>query len=134
VPGVQVILFAERADAAQVELALAGGAAGYLLQELPAADLPAAIRLCASGLLYAARNLPALDGAGEAARRAHGLTERELTVTVALARGLSNREIAQELWITEETVKFHLTNVYRKLGVRRRVEAARWAAAQGLLD
>ncbi len=51
-----------------------------------------------------------------------------------MARGLSNDAIAKELWVTEQTVKFHLTNIYRKLGVHNRTEAARYAYEQGLVD
>jgi len=51
-----------------------------------------------------------------------------------VARGLSNKAIAKELWITEQTVKFHLGNVYRKLGISNRTEAARWALSKGLQD
>jgi DNA-binding NarL/FixJ family response regulator len=73
--------------------------------------------------------LPALNE--NAVARAAGLTERELTIMKAVSRGLSNQAIAKELWVTEQTVKFHLTNVYRKLGVTNRTEAARWAFAKG---
>ena len=61
------------------------------------------------------------------------LSERETTVLEAVARGLSNREIGRELWISEQTVKFHLRNVYRKLGVSSRTEAARHAYRTGLV-
>ena len=66
--------------------------------------------------------------------RAAGLTERELEILRALGRGLSNREIAKQLWLAEQTVKFHLTNVYRKLNVSSRTEAVHWAYRHGLLD
>ena len=56
-----------------------------------------------------------------------GLSDREAALLVTLARGLSNQEIGKELWITEQTVKFHLTNVYRKLGVENRTQATRVA-------
>ncbi|HEY7603524.1 MAG TPA: LuxR C-terminal-related transcriptional regulator, partial [Gaiellaceae bacterium] len=52
----------------------------------------------------------------------------------AVARGLSNQAIAKELWVTEQTVKFHLTNIYRKLDISNRTEAARWAYAQGFME
>jgi DNA-binding NarL/FixJ family response regulator len=55
-------------------------------------------------------------------------------VLSALGRGLSNREIGKELWITEQTVKFHLRNLYRKLGVSNRTEAARFAYRSPLDD
>ena len=70
----------------------------------------------------------------ESVGRAAGLTEREFTIMKAVARGLSNQAIGKELWVTEQTVKFHLTNIYRKLGVANRTEAARWAFAKGLLS
>jgi DNA-binding NarL/FixJ family response regulator len=52
----------------------------------------------------------------------------------AVARGLSNEAIAKELWVAEQTVKFHLTNIYRKLEVSNRTEAARYAFEQGLVE
>jgi DNA-binding NarL/FixJ family response regulator len=52
----------------------------------------------------------------------------------AVARGLSNREIGEQLWISEQTVKFHLRNIYRKLGFSSRTEAARHAYRSGLAD
>ena len=63
-----------------------------------------------------------------------GVSERESMVLSALARGLSNREIGKELWITEQTVKFHLRNLYRKLGVSNRTEAARFAYQANLSE
>jgi DNA-binding NarL/FixJ family response regulator len=52
----------------------------------------------------------------------------------ALARGLSNAAISKEFWVTEQTVKFHLSNIYRKLGVANRTEAARFAYERGLVE
>jgi DNA-binding NarL/FixJ family response regulator len=66
--------------------------------------------------------------------KATGLTKRELTIVKAVARGLSNQAIANELWVTEQTVKFHLTNIFRKLGISNRTEAARWAYAHGFTE
>src|SRR5918911_447417 len=63
-----------------------------------------------------------------------GLTERETAMLRALARGLSNAAISKEFWVTEQTVKFHLTNIYRKLGVKNRTEATRYAYQHGLAD
>ena len=56
-----------------------------------------------------------------------------LTILGALARGLSNDEIAKEFWVAPQTVKFHLSNIYRKLEVTNRTEASRWAQVNGLL-
>jgi len=62
------------------------------------------------------------------------LTRRELEVLRLAAEGRSNRDVAKVLWVTDQTVKFHLANVYRKLGVSNRVEAGRWAREHGLLE
>jgi DNA-binding NarL/FixJ family response regulator len=66
--------------------------------------------------------------------RESGLTDRELDILRSLGEGRSNREIAKELWLAEQTVKFHLTNIYRKLNVGSRTEAVRWAYQHGLLS
>ena len=71
---------------------------------------------------------------GEEPAAAAGLTERETAMLRALARGLSNAAISKEFWVTEQTVKFHLTNIYRKLGVKNRTEATRYAYQHGLAD
>ena len=63
-----------------------------------------------------------------------GLTEREMAVLKAVAAGLSNQAIGKRLWVTDHTVKFHLTNIFRKLQVSNRTEAARWAQQQGLVE
>jgi DNA-binding NarL/FixJ family response regulator len=65
----------------------------------------------------------------------HGrLTSRELEVLSMVAGGLSNRRIASKLWLTEQTVKFHLSNTYRKLGVGNRTQAAHYAHLHGLVN
>ena len=73
------------------------------------------------------------DGLKHAFREA-GLTSRELEILRALSGGHSNKAIARLLWLAEQTVKFHLTNIYRKLKVSSRTEAVNWAYRHGLLD
>ena len=75
-----------------------------------------------------------MPDAGESPARTAGLTERETAILSALSRGLSNEAIAKELWVAEQTVKFHLTKIYRKLGVANRTEAARLAYQNGLVE
>jgi DNA-binding CsgD family transcriptional regulator len=62
------------------------------------------------------------------------LTRRELEILRLVAQGHANGEVAKMLWVTEQTVKFHLSNTYRKLGVANRTEASHWAYVQGVLD
>jgi DNA-binding NarL/FixJ family response regulator len=64
----------------------------------------------------------------------HDLTQRELEILGLVAEGYSNANLAKMLWVTEQTVKFHLSNIYRKLDVSNRTEASRWAQLHGLLS
>jgi DNA-binding NarL/FixJ family response regulator len=79
-----------------------------------------------------------VNGATVAVRRRRtgpgGLTRRELEVLRLVSRGWTNRTVARTLWVTDETVKFHLSNIYRKLGVSNRAEASRWAAERGIAE
>lgn len=61
-----------------------------------------------------------------------GLTRREVEVLELVSRGMTNRAVARYLWVTSETVKFHLSNIYRKLGVSNRAEASQWAVENGV--
>jgi DNA-binding NarL/FixJ family response regulator len=67
-------------------------------------------------------------------RAAEGLTGRELEILCMVASGASNGRIARELWVTEQTVKFHLSNLYRKLDVSNRTEASHYAHVHGLVS
>jgi len=67
------------------------------------------------------------------ASEAHRLTKREVEILRLAAEGHSNAQMARMLWVTEQTVKFHLSNVYRKINVGNRTEASRWAQVNGLL-
>jgi DNA-binding NarL/FixJ family response regulator len=63
-----------------------------------------------------------------------GLTNRERATLTLVAEGRSNLDVASKLFVTEQTVKFHLSNIYRKLGVGNRTEATRYAYERGLID
>jgi DNA-binding NarL/FixJ family response regulator len=73
------------------------------------------------------------NGATECVPKHHELTARELEILQLAASGNSNRRIAERLWVTEQTVKFHLSNVYRKLGVSNRTEASHVAHQRNML-
>jgi ATP/maltotriose-dependent transcriptional regulator MalT len=75
-----------------------------------------------------------VDSTDTNATKEVGLSERELTILAALGEGGSNKQIAKEFWLAEQTVKFHLTNIYRKLGVSTRTEALHRAYQLGLLE
>lgn len=131
-PDVCVILLSSYTDRTHIEAAKAGGAAAYIAKTIDPAELADAIRASFKAETFTVWGLGAnenhpIDGVS-------GISERESVVLSALARGLSNREIGKELWITEQTVKFHLSNIYRKLGVSNRTEAARFAYGSTLGD
>jgi DNA-binding NarL/FixJ family response regulator len=130
-PDVKVVMLSASTGSDMVEEALRGGASAYVVKSVDPRDLPATLRQVASGNVFATLGLPDTAPGRSAAEEA-GLSEREVTILRTLATGRSNDEIAKELWITQQTVKFHLTNIYRKLGVRNRAEAVRTAYALGL--
>ena len=130
-PDVKVLMFSAVEDRAIVDEALTRGAVGFVGKHADPDELVAAIRGAAEGSLDGAVvGLPDNEELSKAAEL--GLTERELAVLQAVARGLSNKEIGNEGWVTEQTVKFHLRNVYRKLAVSSRTEASRFALEHGL--
>jgi DNA-binding NarL/FixJ family response regulator len=129
-PGVKVVMWSGSADPEHIQTAFKLGAYGFILKSIAPGDLGAAIREAVDGTAYHALGLPAIDDRTIA--KEAGLTEREVEVVMAVSRGLSNKAIAAELWVTVQTVKFHLSSIYRKLGIHNRTEAATWAIGKGL--
>jgi DNA-binding NarL/FixJ family response regulator len=131
-PKVKVVMLSVFSDREHVEIAFKHGASGYIIKTINPLDLPSAIRQAVEGAVFHALGLPESEpkenGKGAA------LTDRELEILKAVARGLSNQAIGKELWVTEQTVKFHLTNIYRKLRIANRTEAARYAYQHGLVE
>ncbi len=131
-PEIKVIVLSVSTDQKLIENVLKRGASAYIVKSVNPVDLPAAIRQAFDETVYTAIGLPE-DSTSSAARTA-GLTDRELAILTSLASGMSNAAIAKQLWVAPQTVKFHLTNIYRKLGVANRTEAARYAYQQGLVE
>jgi len=130
-PEIQVVICSGSSDPEQIEAARSAGAAGYVVKSLAAEELPDAIASALEGPGFAVFGVE--EGAAPADELLAGLSDRELSMLRTLARGLSNKAIGQELWITEQTVKFHLTNIYRKLGVENRTQATRVAYEHGVV-
>jgi DNA-binding NarL/FixJ family response regulator len=130
-PEIKVVLISAAGEPADIQAALRRGAAGFLRKNINPAEIPAALRNAIDGNAYFA--IEGSETAEEHVARTAGLTDRELTILKALGRGLSNKQISQEHWVTEQTVKFHLSNVYRKLDVSNRAEAVRYAVQSGLV-
>jgi two-component system, NarL family, nitrate/nitrite response regulator NarL len=131
-PDVKVVVISVSTSPEQIREAFTRGASGYISKSIDPLELVAAVRQGVDGTVDQA--VGTHDTTEVAIASEAGLTKRELTILKAVARGLANQAIARELWVTEQTVKFHLTNIYRKLGVSNRTEAARWAYAQGISE
>lgn len=143
----QVIVLTAYDTDERILAAVQAGAQGYLLKGAPRDEIFKAVRVVHSGgsLLQpavATSLLRALSGAGRAGATATApaapttepLTEREREVLVLIAKGLRNKEIADMLFISERTVKFHANALYQKLGVTSRTEAVRFALHHKLIS
>jgi DNA-binding NarL/FixJ family response regulator len=134
-PGLRTIVLSMYDDSQHIDAAFAAGAEAYVLKTAHPDDLTSAVRQAFQHSIYLAGSRPAAVAAAPASTdESPGLTRRELEILQLVAEGHSNAQLAQMLWVTEQTVKFHLSNIYRKLHVSNRTEASRWAQRQGLLD
>jgi DNA-binding NarL/FixJ family response regulator len=137
--GTQVVILSTYDDDELVFEALRVGAAGYLLKDFPAEELIKAIRTVhhGGGILIpppiAAKVVAELRRSRGGAAPHEPLTAREEEILGLVARGLSNREVAEALHLSEGTVKNALSRIYAKLGARDRTQAALWAVEHGLV-
>lgn len=140
-PDVRVLILTTFDDDDYLFAALTAGASGFLLKNCPPDDLVAAIRMAAQGHALLAPEVTQRVIARSTGRGARGqahdlseLTDRERDVLRALGRGLSNAEIAQEMFVSNATVKSHVSRILTKLGARDRVQAVIVAFESGLMD
>lgn len=147
-PACQVVMLTTFDDEEYVVQALQVGAVGYLLKDLPAADLASAVRLAHSGIaqfgvqatgrLASALARHPVQAPADVTGTTPGqpgqpLTAREVEVLRLVARGATNREIAAQLFLSEGTVKNHISRILARLGLRDRTHAAIYARDHGLL-
>lgn len=130
----RIVAFTSFSDRDRILEALDAGAIGYLLKDADPDDLHRGILAASRGesplAPKAARAV--VDSRTDATAPAE-LTDREREVLVLLASGMANKQIARRLGISEKTVKTHLTNVFHRIGVRDRTQAALWAERHGVL-
>ncbi len=131
-PEIKVVVLSAFSDEEHIRNAFHHGANAYVIKSVNPIDLPSAIRQAFEATVF--QGFRVMTQPSQDVGTKHGLTEREVDVLKALARGLSNQAISKEFWVTEQTVKFHLSNIYRKLGVANRTEAARYAYEHGLTE
>jgi DNA-binding NarL/FixJ family response regulator len=138
-PETRMLVLTMYEDKELLRQAISAGAAGYVLKDIGIETLVAGIRSVHQGdtLIGSemARHLLTSGSAesGNAYPRSNGLTEREIKILGEVARGLGDKEIAAKLLLSEWTVKSHLRNVYRKLKVQKRAQAAAYAMQNGLV-
>ena len=152
VPSLKVIVLTSDDDTSQVDAAFAAGAIAYVVKTADADELRAVVQQAFSDSIFLPSPVPppapvsttivttpppprVAPAVTTGTQRIGGvdLTPREVEILQLVAQGLSNSELAERLWVSDQTVKFHLSNVYRKLHVESRAKASRWAAVHGLL-
>jgi DNA-binding NarL/FixJ family response regulator len=141
-PGALIVMLSAPMDDVSLRVALDAGAMVCLSSSLRAPELTrvpddAPVPVLTAGLPAGASGhadaAPAAQPATESGSERAALTARELEILRAVAEGHTNARIGRQLWVTEQTVKFHLSNIYRKLGVSNRTEASRYALMYGLV-
>jgi DNA-binding NarL/FixJ family response regulator len=131
-PEIKTVVLSACDDRATIDAALHAGAAAYVLKSAHTVDIPSVLRQASSGAVFHAPTAAPV-AVGEAAAPVRPLlTERELSILAAVASGMTTAAISRDLWISEHTIKFHLTNIYRKLGVGNRAGAVRYALEHGI--
>jgi DNA-binding NarL/FixJ family response regulator len=139
-PALRLIVVSATDDEAQVRRALDAGAVCFIGKSIHPDDLAAAVRALLSDAVRLGHTGGLTNGATPPEPAVTSsvaeslLTRRELEILRLTAEGLSNGQMAKSLWVTEQTVKFHLSNIYRKIDARNRTEASRWAQQNGVLD
>jgi len=131
-PHVKVAILSGVDDPSVIQAAFDRGAAAYIVKHVDPRDLPSALRQAVEGTVF--QPLGALERVTNGAAEDMELTKREQTILEALQTGRSNKQIAEKLFLAEQTVKFHLTNIYRKLDVSNRTEAVRYAHDHAIVE
>jgi DNA-binding NarL/FixJ family response regulator len=143
-PSAEVIMMTDRLDDERALRAIEAGATGYILKDIPSHNLSSAIRSVCSGRAFfhpeITRKL--MERLGQLTREhrartrfeSEGLTTRELDILTELAQGSTDREIATKFVVAEGTVKTHIRNILRKLGVHNRTQAVAHVLRRRLID
>ncbi len=135
-PETRVVVFTSFSDRERIMQALDAGAIGYLLKDAEPEEIHAALRAAARGDAPLAPRAAAellAERRVRAPADAMDLTAREREVLTLVVEGLANKQIARRLGISEKTVKGHLTNLFQRIGVADRTQAALWAERNGIL-
>jgi DNA-binding NarL/FixJ family response regulator len=132
----KIVVLSMLEEKEHIEAALQAGAVAYVLKSAHPDDLTTTVRQVFHSSVFMAGAQTATSGpvtVPQIVQPSH-LTPREVEILRLAADGHSNAQMAKMLWVTEQTIKFHLSNIYRKLDVANRTEASRWAQLHGLLS
>lgn len=133
-PEIKIVVLSACEDMTVINGALSAGASAYVIKNLMPMDLAAVLRQAAGGCVFHAVTGRARAGsADQESEQQAVLTAREQSILEAVTHGLTTTAISKQLWVSEHTVKFHLTNIYRKLGVPNRAGAIRYALEHQLV-
>jgi len=130
-PGVKAIVLSASDDHAAVKSCFARGAIAFFSKSVDPSNLASVARQAVAGNVFFALGEAGAIGASQPEC---DLTPRETEILRALADGQSNKQMAKQFWLSAQTIKYHLTHIYRKLGASSRTEAVRLAYEQGLIE
>jgi DNA-binding NarL/FixJ family response regulator len=133
-PALTVIVLSGCDDSDLIDEALTAGASAYIVKTASPDAVATDVRQALEPSVRLARPQHGSASTRTSTRATPQLTRRELEILKLVSEGRSNRQVGQLLWVTDQTVKFHLANIYRKLGVGSRHDAARWAQEHGVID
>jgi len=134
-PDVRVVILTSSKEERLVQAALQAGAIGYMLKNISVGEMANTIRAAYAGKpSLAPEAAQALINMAMQPAPSYNLTERERAILVLLVKGLSNQEIADQLFVSRATVKAYVSTILSKLGVQNRIEAVRLALQQSLVD
>jgi two-component system, NarL family, response regulator DevR len=127
------IVLSDAREAVTILRAFRAGASAYVIKDAQPQELASAVRQAfRQSVFFPEPRVLVAEALSAEARKSTALTRRELEILELLAAGSPNAKIASALWVTEQTVKFHLSNIYKKIGVSNRTEAVRWAYRSGV--
>lgn len=133
-PDVKTVILSACEERGVINSALAAGASAYVSKRVMSMEVASVLRQTSTGAVFhAATQTRDTSGGTPEPEPEAGLTAREQAILQAVAEGLTTAAISKQLWVSEHTVKFHLTNIYRKLGVPNRAGAIRYALAHQLV-
>ena len=131
-PAVKVVVLSACDDRPTIDATLHAGASAYVLKSAQTVDIASVLRQASSGAVFLAPSFVPAPNGTPATPAVPALTERERSILSAVSSGKTTSAISRDLWISEHTIKFHLTNIYRKLGVANRAGAVRYALEHGI--